>query len=72
MDTLFTLAVPIAILVVFVILCFGIYSLMRGGEFARSNSNKLMRLRVIAQFIAIVILMAALWWFTRGGGAGGA
>ncbi len=68
MQTLISLAVPIAILVVFVILCFGIYSLMRGGEFARSHSNKLMRLRVIAQFVAILVLMAALWWATRGGG----
>lgn len=67
MDTLFSLAVPIAIGVVFVILCIGIYSLLRGGEFARSHSNKLMRARVIAQFIAIIVLMAALWWSTRGG-----
>jgi hypothetical protein len=67
MDTLFAFAVPTAIGVVFVILCVGIYSLMRGGEFARSNSNKLMRARVIAQFVAILVLMAALWWSTRGG-----
>ena len=67
MDALFSFAVPIAILVVFVILCIGIYSLMRGGEFARSHSNRLMRLRVVAQFIAIIVLMAALWWSTRAG-----
>jgi hypothetical protein len=67
MQTLLNIAVPIAILVVLVVLCFGIYSLMRGGEFARSTSNKLMRLRVVAQFVAVVVLMTALWFATRGG-----
>jgi hypothetical protein len=67
MQTLLNFAVPIAILVVLIVLCFGIYSLMRGGEFARSTSNKLMRLRVVAQFVAVVVLMTALWFATRGG-----
>jgi hypothetical protein len=65
MQTVVNFLVPIAILVVFVILCFGIYSLMRGGEFARSHSNKLMRLRVVAQFVAVIVLVAALWLATR-------
>lgn len=57
-----------AILAVFITLCVGVYSLMRGGEFARSHSNKLMRLRVILQFIAVIILMAAFWWRGTHGG----
>jgi len=57
-----------AILAVFITLCVGVYSLMRGGEFARSHSNKLMRLRVILQFIAVIILMAAFWWRGSHGG----
>jgi len=72
MDTFFTLAVPVSILAVFVVLCFGIFSLMRGGKDGRSRSNQLMRLRVVVQFVAIVVLMAALWWFTRNGGGGAA
>jgi hypothetical protein len=67
MEMLFNVAVPVAILVVLVILCFGIYSLMRGGDYARSTSNKLMRLRVIAQFVAVVVLMGALWFATHNG-----
>jgi hypothetical protein len=39
----------------------GIYSLFRGGDFGRSWSNKLMRLRVLLQFTAIVILTATAW-----------
>jgi hypothetical protein len=67
MQTIANIAIPLAILAVFVTLCFGIYSLMRGGEFARSHSNKLMRLRVVLQFIAVLVLMGALWLATRGG-----
>jgi Hypoxia induced protein conserved region len=39
----------------------GIYSLFRGGDFGRSWSNKLMRLRVLLQFTAIVILTTIGW-----------
>jgi hypothetical protein len=46
--------------VVFAILCFGIYSLFRGGDFGRSWSNKAMRARVVAQFVVILILVAAM------------
>ena len=62
MANVLDIALVIAIAAVFVTLCLGVYSLMRGGEFARSNSNRLMRLRVILQFIAVIILMAAFWW----------
>ncbi len=58
----FDILVLIAIGAVAVTLGFGIYSLYRGGDYARSNSNKLMRLRVALQALAIVLLMAGLWW----------
>ncbi len=58
----FDILVLIAIGAVAVTLGFGIYSLYRGGDFARSNSNKLMRLRVVLQATAIVLLMVGLWW----------
>lgn len=61
MQTFLNALIPIALAVTFGILCFGIYSMFRGGDFARSNSNKLMRLRVVSQFVAILILVAALW-----------
>lgn len=59
---LFDFLIPAALVVVFLTLCFGIYTLFRGGDFGRSWSNRAMRFRVVAQFIAITILMAALWW----------
>lgn len=58
----FDILVLIAIAAVAVTLGFGIYSLYRGGDYARTNSNKLMRLRVVLQATAIVLLMAGLWW----------
>jgi len=58
----FDYLIPIALGVVFLVLCFGIYTLFRGGDFARSWSNKAMRFRVLAQFVAIVILVAAMLW----------
>ena len=51
-----------ALAVVAAVLAAGIYSLFRGGEFGRSYSNKLMRLRVLAQAIAVAVLCLAVWW----------
>jgi hypothetical protein len=61
----FSFLIPAALASVAIVLAFGIYALFRGGEFGRSYSNKLMRLRVLMQFIAIVVLVAAFWWRTR-------
>jgi Hypoxia induced protein conserved region len=58
----FAYLIPIALLVVFGVLCFGIYAMFRGGDFGRSWSNKAMRMRVVAQFVAILILVGAMWW----------
>jgi hypothetical protein len=58
----FSVLIPAGLIVVFLVLCFGIYTLFRGGDFARSWSNKAMRARVVAQFIVILILVAAMLW----------
>lgn len=58
----FDYLIPVALIVVFGVLCFGIYTLFRGGDFGRSWSNKAMRMRVVAQFVAVLILIAALWF----------
>ena len=63
---LFTILIPAAMLAVLVTLGFGLYALFRGGEYGRSNSNKLMRMRVALQFLAVLVLIAAFWWRGRG------
>jgi len=62
MGTFLDAAFIAALIAVFATLCVGIYTLLRGGEFARSHSNKLMRLRVALQFVAVLILLGAFWW----------
>jgi uncharacterized membrane protein len=62
MGTLFNILIPLSVLAVAITLGFGLYSLYRGGDYARSNSNKLMRLRVALQATAVVLLVAGLWW----------
>jgi hypothetical protein len=57
--------VGVAVAIVFVVLCLGLYTLWRGGDTARTWSNKLMRIRVLAQAIAIVIIMAVRYFSQR-------
>jgi Hypoxia induced protein conserved region len=49
------------------VLGLGIYALFRGGDFGRSWSNKLMRLRVLTQAVAVAVLVAVVWWRGQGG-----
>jgi hypothetical protein len=67
MSHLFDFLVPAALLAVLIALAAGLYALFRGGDFGRSYSNKLMRLRVLLQFIAIIVLVAAAFGWRRGG-----
>ena len=63
MSDLSRLLVPVAVGVVLVILLLGLWNMMRGGSPGRSQN--LMRARVIAQFIAIVVAMGVLWFAAR-------
>ena len=62
---IFSYLIPAALAAVSIVLAFGIYALFRGGDFGRSYSNKLMRLRVLAQAVAVGVLMGAVWWRAR-------
>ena len=62
MGTVFDILIIAAILAVAVTLGFGIRSLYQTGPEARSRSNKLMRLRVALQALAVVLLVVAMWW----------
>jgi len=67
MTDIFSFLIPIALAAVLIALAFGLFALFKGGDFGRSYSNKLMRLRVVLQFIAILVLVAAFSWRSRGG-----
>ncbi|MGH7027734.1 twin transmembrane helix small protein [Brevundimonas sp.] len=65
---IFDILILIVIAAVVVTLGFGIYTLYRGGDFARSNSNKLMRLRIVLQATAVLLLIGGMWWKATHGG----
>jgi hypothetical protein len=54
--------VSIAIGAVALVLVAGLYTLFKGGDVSRTWSNKLMRLRVLAQFIAILVIIAVAYF----------
>ena len=56
-----------AALAVLTILLFGIGTFARGGEFNKRNANRIMRWRIYAQFIAVVLIVGFAWLRTRGG-----
>ena len=54
----------IALLIVLgLVLILGIGTLFKGGETSKKYSNKLMQLRVILQFIAIIVLVGFAYFF---------
>lgn len=61
------IAIFVAMAAVLIVLVAGIANLAITGDKARSRSNQLMRLRVLVQFIAVVLLMIGFWLKTRAG-----
>jgi len=57
MDSVFYYIVVIAILAVLVILMIGLGAFTKGGEFNRKYANKLMRMRIIAQAVAVLLII---------------
>lgn len=57
--------VVLSVLAVAMVLMAGLYTLWIGGETGRNWSNRLMRIRVLAQFIAIIIIMSVLYFSSR-------
>ena len=55
--------VPAAIIGVAAVLVLGLINMMRGGS--PNRSQELMRLRVLLQFVAIVVVMATVWMMGR-------
>ncbi|MGB3539192.1 MAG: twin transmembrane helix small protein [Mesorhizobium sp.] len=62
MGTVFKIFAIIVMVGVVVVLVRGLINMMRGGDGV--TSNKLMQMRVLLQFIAIVLIMLAVY-FTR-------
>lgn len=61
METILVVLLGIAIVAVVAVLFTGVIGLVIGGEFNRKYSNKLMRLRVATQAIAVTLLLALIF-----------
>ncbi|MCA0318488.1 MAG: twin transmembrane helix small protein [Proteobacteria bacterium] len=61
----FSALVPVAIGAVAVVLVLGLINMMRGGS--PNTSQKLMRWRVGLQFLAVVVIIIAIWLKANGG-----
>ncbi len=62
-DFMSHVAVPIAIGAVAIVLLLGLVNMMMGGS--GNTSQKLMRLRVLLQAIAIGVIMLTLWFMEK-------
>jgi hypothetical protein len=60
MNTFVSSLVPIATAAVAVVLVLVLLNMLRGGS--PNTAQRLMRLRVLAQFIAIIVIMGVVWW----------
>lgn len=65
-DPIFIIGI-LACFVVLIILMIGIGSFAKGGEFNRKHSNRLMRYRIIAQAVAVIIIVVYAYFRSRGG-----
>jgi hypothetical protein len=63
-DPLF-IVLLVAVFAVLIILMIGLGGFAGGGAFNKKNSNKLMRYRIGAQFVAVVLIVGYVW--LRGG-----
>ncbi len=66
MDTLLNIGIALALFFVIIVLGMGLWNMTKGGS--ANTSQRLMRLRVMGQAVAILLLMGALFFF---GGRGG-
>tara|TARA_Y100000389_G_scaffold183231_1_gene200508 strand:+ start:160 stop:363 length:204 start_codon:yes stop_codon:yes gene_type:complete len=53
----------ILLIIVAIVLILGIGTLFKGGETSKKYSNKLMQLRVLLQFIAVMVLIVFAYFF---------
>ncbi len=58
-----SILLPLAVAAVALVLLLGLINMMRGGS--PNRSQRLMRLRVLLQFVAIVITMLTVWAMGR-------
>ncbi len=65
MAGIVSVLVVVAVIAVALILVAGVVTMMRGGEFNRKYGNRLMRARLVAQAVAVVLVLVAFFLGAR-------
>lgn len=60
MDIFFKVAAVLAMVAVAIVLIIGLRNMMRGGD--ANFSNKMMQLRVFLQFVAVLLIVGAIYF----------
>ncbi|MCZ4281655.1 twin transmembrane helix small protein [Kiloniella laminariae] len=60
MEVFLNILIVLSLAAVLIILFTGLFTMAKGGDFNKNNANRFMRYRVIAQGIALVVLVLAL------------
>lgn len=60
MSEILPILIPVMLIAVVSVLFVGVFAMSRGGEFNRKWGNKLMQLRVLLQFAAVIAILLAL------------
>ena len=66
MSSICLILAIVTCLIVLIILMFGIGSFAKGGNFGRKYSNKLMRWRIIAQAVAVLLIIVFVYFEKKG------
>ena len=66
MSSIFLILAIVTCFIVLIILMFGIGSFAKGGNLGRKYSNKLMRWRIIAQAVAVLLIIVFVYFEKKG------
>ena len=62
MSDPFFILILLAVVTVVIVLMLGLGGFAKGGAFNKKNANKIMRLRLLTQFIAVILIVIYVWY----------
>ena len=65
LNSILPFIIAIVLIAVLIVLLIGIISMLKGGEFNKRWSNKLMRARVVLQGLAVILILLAAYLFSK-------
>ena len=65
LNSILPFIIAIVLIAVLIVLLIGIISMLKGGEFNKRWSNKLMRARVALQGLAVILILFAAYLFSK-------